>query len=50
MVIMQRTASKQKVKKIIFENNFMIFNFTAGNTIIVMVNVYMNSDLWDVET
>ena len=50
MAIMWRTASKLKVKKIIFENNFMIFNFTTGNTSIVIVNVYMNSDLWDVET
>ena len=50
MAIMWRTASTLKVKKIIFENNFMIFNLTAGNTSIVIVNVYMNSDLWDVET
>ena len=50
MAIMWKTASKLKVKKIIFENNFMVFNFTAGNTSIVVVNVYMNSDLWDIET
>ena len=50
MAIIWRTASKLKVKKIVFENNFMIFNYTAGNTSIVIVNVYMNSDLWDVET
>ena len=50
MTIMWRTASKLKFKKIIFKNNFMIFNFTAGNTSIVIVNVYMNSDLGDVDT
>ena len=50
MAVMWRTASKIKVKRIMFENNFMIFNFNISNTNIVIVNVYMNSDLWDVET
>ena len=50
MAILWRTASKFKVNKIIIEDNFMVFNFSVGNISIVIVNVYMNSDLWEVET
>ena len=49
MAVMWRTASKIKVRRITFESNFMVFNFALGNKNIVIVNVYMNSDLWDVE-
>ena len=50
MAILWRKASNLKVNKVSIENNFMVFNFAIGNVKIVVVNVYMNSDLWEVST
>lgn len=46
MAILWKKSSKFTVNKI----SFMIFSIRAGNLNVVLVNVYMNSDIWEIST
>ena len=50
LAVMWKSSGKFKIKKVVFENNFIIFNIIVGRESIVLVNTYLNSDLWEAVT
>lgn len=50
MVILCKKDSSFIIKKVVLERNFIILNILIGDLSIVLVNVYLNSDVWEVAT
>lgn len=50
MAVLCKKDSSFTVNKVILETNFIILNILVGNFSIILVNVYLNSDVWEVST
>lgn len=50
MAILFKKQSNFKVTDCFIESNYMAFNIHANNTNILLVNVYLNSDIWEAVT
>ena len=50
MAILWKKGSQFTINKIILDDNFIVFNIRIGDFNVVLVNVYMNSDIWEIST
>ena len=50
MALLWKKNSHFKVNRVLLETNFMIFDIAVGSFNILLINVYMNSDVWEVIT
>ena len=50
MAVLCKKNSTFNIKKVVLEDNFMILNVLLGDFSIILVNVYLNSDIWEVAT
>ena len=50
MAFLWKKKSNFKVNKVITETNFMILDIAVGSHNILIINVYMNSDIWEIAT
>ena len=50
MAILWRKTLKFHINKVVTEKNFMVVTIDIASLSIAFVNVYMNSDIWEIET
>lgn len=50
MAILWKKDSKFKINRVMLENNFMALNVEMKGIKVLLVNVYLNSDIWEVST
>ena len=50
LAVLWKKNSLFKVNGIVLENDFIIFNILLNGIQILLVNVYLNSDIWEVAT
>lgn len=50
MAVLCKKDSSFTINKVVLESNFILINILIGNLSIILVNVYLNSDVWEVAT
>ena len=50
LAFLWKKSSLLKINKVTLENNFIAVNIVVGNRSVLLVNVYIASDLWEIRT